>query len=180
MRFLSTPSGWRATTAALCRYTTIRFLSTPSGWRATAFATAADNIVKFLSTPSGWRATKYLIYDNGASQFLSTPSGWRATSTPTTGTRSSLYFYPRPPGGGRRRDVSVIHHAVIISIHALRVEGDPAPELSLTSLATVFLSTPSGWRATAEPRAASWPPRFLSTPSGWRATPCAPGTRCPA
>ena len=35
-RFLSTPSGWRATCCAVCR--------SPRGWR-------------FLSTPSGWRAT---------------------------------------------------------------------------------------------------------------------------
>ena len=60
-----------------------------------------------------------------------------------------MNFYPRPPGGGRRRDVSVIHHAVIISIHALRVEGDLRLRFSAV-LGLQFLSTPSGWRATIE------------------------------
>ena len=57
-----------------------------------------------------------------------------------------MYFYPRPPGGGRHFNTNVL------------------PEVEL------FLSTPSGWRATAftgEKREAA---AFLSTPSGWRAT----------
>ena len=33
-----------------------------------------------------------------------------------------------------------------------------------------FLSTPSGWRATAIFIKIGWPKIFLSTPSGWRAT----------
>ena len=33
--------------------------------------------------------------------FLSTPSGWRATRRPYTGALEQVYFYPRPPGGGR-------------------------------------------------------------------------------
>ena len=58
---------------------------------------------KFLSTPSGWRATP----DTGVGAldlllFLSTPSGWRATPA-------------FPP-------IVLIGE---ISIHALRVEGDP-------------------------------------------------------
>ena len=58
----------------------------------------------FLSTPSGWRATASIteqLYT--AMEFLSTPSGWRATDNGVT-------FW-------RNGD---------ISIHALRVEGDPA------------------------------------------------------
>ena len=56
-----------------------------------------------------------------------------------------------------------------ISIHALRVEGDRSSSPH-TKRHTLFLSTPSGWRATdlREPTAA--PEIFLSTPSGWRAT----------
>ena len=56
------------------------FLSTPSGWRATtADGQAGKTARKFLSTPSGWRATTPdgdPVYYN---VFLSTPSGWRAT-----------------------------------------------------------------------------------------------------
>ena len=36
----------------------------------------------------------------------------------------SLYFYPRPPGGGRQRAFFSHDQALFISIHALRVEGD--------------------------------------------------------
>ena len=58
------------------------------------------------------------------------------------------YFYPRPPGGGRRRGVGDKGNGVRISIHALRVEGDfPIPCCQLRQ--KQFLSTPSGWRATA-------------------------------
>ena len=58
----------------------------------------------------------------------------------------------------------------VISIHALRVEGDRT-WYSRFCRQQIFLSTPSGWRATGDhhtiiPHAL----RFLSTPSGWRAT----------
>ena len=59
---------------------------------------------------------------------------------------------------------------VQISIHALRVEGDICcPECGSTSI--VFLSTPSGWRATIDEIIdINVNAQFLSTPSGWRAT----------
>mgnify|MGYP006927231158 CR=1 FL=1 len=57
-----------------------------------------------------------------------------------------LYFYPRPPGGGRPG-------------------AQPIP-----ALAGAFLSTPSGWRATYEVLCKLAAFLFLSTPSGWRAT----------
>ena len=57
----------------------------------------------FLSTPSGWRATVHAYMDDVSwLQFLSTPSGWRATLNP---------LFPEGL-------------TYIISIHALRVEGD--------------------------------------------------------
>ena len=56
-RFLSTPSGWRATTLLRFKTTTVQFLSTPSGWRATMRKASNDLLFIFLSTPSGWRAT---------------------------------------------------------------------------------------------------------------------------
>ena len=57
------------------------------------------------------------------------------------------HFYPRPPRGGRREDGDVAHHTVVISIHALREEGDKLRSATLSSL-SVFLSTPSARRAT--------------------------------
>ena len=37
-----------------------------------------------------------------------------------------LDFYPRPPGGGRRAISRSPSYPLLISIHALRVEGDMA------------------------------------------------------
>ena len=37
----------------------LKFLSTPSGWRATILADESKRLTIFLSTPSGWRATFY-------------------------------------------------------------------------------------------------------------------------
>ena len=59
--------------------------------------------------------------------------------------------------------------AAEISIHALRVEGDDVLSGDKDQR-FVFLSTPSGWRATCVRRATTKCTRFLSTPSGWRAT----------
>ena len=58
-----------------------------------------------------------------------------------------LYFYPRPPGGGRLGYDGRVGMYVEISIHALRVEGDATPKVRIIGF-TKFLSTPSGWRAT--------------------------------
>ena len=57
-------------------------------------------------------------------KFLSTPSARRATCPCVDHACSFLYFYPRPPRGGRLTDRQI--HKVIskISIHALREEGD--------------------------------------------------------
>ena len=56
-------------------------------------------------------------------------------------------FYPRPPRGGRRQERKGGGTMTIISIHALREEGDRKftdEEL----VAEIFLSTPSARRAT--------------------------------
>ena len=90
---------------------------------------------------------------------------WRRPSHP--------HFYPRPPRGGRRpkcgdefvaftflstpsvrrATVQVLPDADfhIISIHALREEGDPMSESNVRS-GKRFLSTPSVRRATPLPR----------------------------
>ena len=80
--------------------------------------------------------------------FLSTPSGWRATSSCTPAHSRRPYFYPRPPGGGRLRSEMKVVEARYISIHALRVEGDPTMSAISLNRSRLFLSTPSGWRAT--------------------------------
>ena len=61
--------------------------------------------------------------------------------------RWSSHFYPRPPRGGRL-DALYCHDCDnVISIHALREEGDSLPMPQPTT-STSFLSTPSARRAT--------------------------------
>ena len=80
-----------------------------------------------------------------------------------------MHFYPRPPGGGRPSASGPVCLFAGISIHALRVEGDRLTRLQAAQQ-TLFLSTPSGWRATSSASVSPSPSKFLSTPSGWRAT----------
>ena len=68
---------------------------------------------------------RYDMADIAASGFLSTPSARRATAGRKSTAASSLYFYPRPPRGGR-----------------------PLGYMSLAGW-DVFLSTPSARRATS-------------------------------
>ena len=82
----------------------------------------------------------------------------------------SLYFYPRPPRGGRHGDTRTFSFKSNISIHALREEGD-FKNSPLTLSHARFLSTPSARRATADPqKAIDSLAKFLSTPSARRAT----------
>ena len=82
-----------------------------------------------------------------AGEFLSTPSARRATRAVEGSFAVSIYFYPRPPRGGRR--------------------GITGTSTALSE----FLSTPSARRATLPPiRQQRQPERFLSTPSARRAT----------
>ena len=123
--------------------------------------------------------------------FLSTPSVGRATPPAGFARPALLYFYPRPPWGGRlapdaiaSSDARISIHALRgegdpggqaqrksrkISIHALRGEGDPRPP-QVTATSIIFLSTPSVGRATQESHKPQNTPLFLSTPSVGRAT----------
>ena len=57
------------------------------------------------------------------------------------------YFNPRPPWGGRQNGKRSCCCYAMISIHALRGEGDAQLELVIFGL-TAFQSTPSVGRAT--------------------------------
>ena len=148
LQFLSTPSGWRATSDTQNKRRHAKFLSTPSGWRATCGGDHAEmEGIIFLSTPSGWRATTVCRRCGGSrlyfyprppgggrpvspgqvltlTAFLSTPSGWRATLRQHQFHSACTHFYPRPPGGGRPPIENSLGTIYVISIHALRVEGD--------------------------------------------------------
>ena len=81
------------------------------------------------------------------SKFLSTPSGWRATTTPKGGAYGSY-----------------------ISIHALRVEGDSVTSRMYRVFTDFYPRPPGGGRRERLRASMYFMTRFLSTPSGWRAT----------
>ncbi len=145
--FLSTPSARRATHSFQCGHPAFQFLSTPSARRATSRGRGSGSGRKisihalreegdyamiwqewfrdqFLSTPSARRATTKKAAQRFEEKFLSTPSARRATPRMPYGFSCRCYFYPRPPRGGRRHQVDHVRHIGVISIHALREEGD--------------------------------------------------------
>ena len=124
----------------------VPFLSTPSARRATSLQTAREQLYQFLSTPSARRATCRARSGTPRMVFLSTPSARRAT---------------QDRGGAVRR--------VVISIHALREEGDTEGGYVGSDLYK-FLSTPSARRATRGYDEIQTVNLFLSTPSARRAT----------
>ena len=102
------------------------------------------------------------------------------------------YFYPRPPGGGRRSSTSTTLHKSS-DFYPRPPGGGRLKAIAFANGETLFLSTPSGWRATTEKKAqhsmlyisihalrvegdgfhfnhTRGQLLFLSTPSGWRAT----------
>ena len=217
MRFLSTPSARRATGSSSHRPCRCRYFypRPPRGGRLPGF-TSSDLPGLFLSTPSARRATRHRrhgrrvgsisihalreegdharwITTTALRTFLSTPSARRATFKNSKHCSTPLYFYPRPPRGGRHpspsrwpklRTISIHalreegdaapgkgpHRRSDISIHALREEGDP-PSTTARSCSPQFLSTPSARRATVQNSRWKTPHcLFLSTPSARRAT----------
>ena len=175
---------------------------------------AITDILGFLSTPSGWRAThtieqlrdknyisihalrvegdrRVVIKAHGLPPFLSTPSGWRATFRFRPRLPFRRYFYPRPPGGGRRAG-SLYHAARRMDFYPRPPGGGRHFSSSARSSYSDFYPRPPGGGRQRRPRCLSAtknfyprppgggrpapkPPlihtqRFLSTPSGWRAT----------
>ena len=102
--------------------------------------------VIFLSTPSARRATSVLDTSVTATVFLSTPSARRATSLLSTALGTPTDFYPRPPRGGRRDFLLQLGICLLISIHALREEGDSALWTSARARYDFYPRPPRGGR----------------------------------
>ena len=127
-RFLSTPSGWRATIRCdlvlqLDVHISIHALRVEGDYGAGLLLSA--EAAEFLSTPSGWRATRTRFPHNTRRlPFLSTPSGWRATAEKGNNLRASDISIHALRVEGDRRSGGIRSSIKGISIHALRVEGD--------------------------------------------------------
>ena len=132
-----------------------------------------------------------LLAGHALRQFLSTPSARRATCCRWGLSPGCVYFYPRPPRGGRlsrimgatrrrlflstpsaRRATELpIPFRVMskISIHALREEGDPLHRAGGLGLGHFYPRPPRGGRPNCS-RPFFITRLFLSTPSARRAT----------
>ena len=125
-----------------------RFLSTPSARRATRIwcclrSCCRISIHALREEGDSCKAEMKSLTE----RFLSTPSARRATPPSTTTASKKSNFYPRPPRGGRRLPSGFTvrindaflstpsarratnfqagaGHGIVISIHALREEGD--------------------------------------------------------
>ena len=123
--FLSTPSGWRATIAA------IRFKSLAS---ISIHALRVEGDRVGCRTVGNRHISIHALRVEGdledRGKYLVNRISIHALRVEGDGGSEEIldfrgYFYPRPPGGGRRLPVLALPNARKISIHALRVEGDP-------------------------------------------------------
>ena len=113
-------------------YHSQKFLSTPSARRATVSIVGPRLLVAISIHALREEGDATYAYEPGAAgEFLSTPSARRATRRVLPVSGRSMYFYPRPPRGGRL--VSCCTRRGVMS----------------------FLSTPSARRATSRPRTAA-------------------------
>ncbi len=147
--FLSTPSARRATLIKPCaRFCGVGdFYPRPPRGGRPANSSGVTSSSLFLSTPSARRATFsgfcfmltgqisiHALREEGdrgmwgppgvGQVFLSTPTARRATTRFVPRPAGCLYFYPRPPRGGRLGHSPAAWSCACISIHALREEGD--------------------------------------------------------
>ena len=190
-KFLSTPSARRATVLAAAHkqaeLISIHALREEGDQSELLYPTASRDF--YPRPPRGGRLFSAHPGSRRSDFYPRPPRGGRLP--PCRRCRLHCDFYPRPPRGGRpttnRRGETaslflstpsarratcgsmVLSSTILISIHALREEGDRTTWQCLRSR-RLFLSTPSARRATCQPRPGSRPDQFLSTPSARRAT----------
>ena len=139
----------------------------PRGGRPSTI-TAMRTAVKFLSTPSARRATWPDDAVNYCTEFLSTPSARRATGDASGVQRAPVISIHalREEGDAAVNDLLQRHN---ISIHALREEGDKGRRSRITGQKDFYPRPPRGGRRDAQ-GAVDLDAVFLSTPSARRAT----------
>ena len=142
-----TPFRWRATPhLALSReFVSYFYPRPPGGGRHEALKQMAEDENFYPRPPGGGRPVT-MLYALADQIFLSTPSGWRATALQAAPDWCGRDFYPRPPGGGRRSFGFDILDQDVISIHALRVEGDTFSMIVLSVALNFYPRPPGGGR----------------------------------
>ena len=158
----------------------IGFLSTPSARRATCCP--LSNCLFFTISIHALREEGDISFfgkQQIKGRFLSTPSARRATKPPRNSCPAAGYFYPRPPRGGRQYNLESLREYVVflstpsarrattsqfsritmqvISIHALREEGDLVIIVAIIALVHFYPRPPRGGRQIAGPSSPSAP-----------------------
>ena len=142
------PRGGRRLSATSCSYRDRYFYPRPPrGGRRDISSDLTAAVKNFYPRPPRGGRPPDAHGIRAALAFLSTPSARRATFELSVWIELPLYFYPRPPRGGRPGISGRSSPKSLISIHALREEGDIRPPVCTTRPMS-FLSTPSARRAT--------------------------------
>ena len=147
LKFLSTPSARRATHKRPDRREPHGdfYPRPPRGGRQPS-QVGGTEVILFLSTPSARRATPSARKRATPKKFLSTPSARRATSGRIAEHHAPGNFYPRPPRGGRPSNFRYACPFLLISIHALREEGDRNHGDDAAALRDFYPRPPRGGR----------------------------------
>ena len=125
-----------------------RFLSTPSGWRATSLRRVSRRKRShfYPRPPGGGRPGLSQLLVARRYFYPRPPGGGRPLNSFAVLSRCAN-FYPRPPGGGRPRS----RYSPMVSVSFLSTPSgwSATPRGAMVCQAfLLFLSTPSGWRAT--------------------------------
>ena len=167
--FLSTPSARRATaidvSGQIGRQISIHALREEGDLSASYYYTFSKISIHALREEGD---QEQLLAEINRRRFLSTPSARRATCSPLCRLCTPRHFYPRPPRGGRRvprtRRPQPVHFYprpprggrrvfldedqsdILISIHALREEGDRVRFLRSSQRHNFYPRPPRGGR----------------------------------
>ena len=191
--FLSTPSARRATKNLAVRHLLLdNFYPRPPRGGRRRKAMAVPMFIVFLSTPSARRATSgkeglrwqgcnfYPRPPRGgrpaagltitaSTKFLSTPSARRATEDSIKIHCDDIGFLSTPSARRATEADDRAEQEQIISIHALREEGDFCSRLATSQIPHFYPRPPRGGRQVSR-KPDGWYYLFLSTPSARRAT----------
>ena len=147
--FLSTPSARRATDPRVllqrARTISIHALREEGDVHQTAHSRPRCDNDFYPRPPRGGRQNTQTTASY-TEIFLSTPSARRATDRRKSLPSPRANFYPRPPRGGRLIAVPVVLGPQLISIHALREEGDFRLPCCRCSTADFYPRPPRGGR----------------------------------
>ena len=148
---------------------TVTFQSTPSAWRETQEGMRRNQLQGFQSTPSAWRETSIQNIGFYTFTFQSTPSAWRETQEPGEySIEPDISIHSLRMEGDPKQSSHRSH--THISIHSLRMEGDKSLEGFMGSNIKISIHSLRMEGDSGNLSVSVVLPAFQSTPSAWRET----------